>query len=410
MHEQYIENGEFWFEKSAAIDELIDLAIDAERISYCSATADSGGPSGGKLEPTLLETVTRLTGANQAYALEPTRECEQQKSVDEFATALEQRIQEAEEEFTRLKQALNAYRKKLRCPKQRRAFGLICAGTAPGEPKLTGAAIAVKCKVSEATVSKLRAQFDKTARRFFALYALPEESASTPDAPDDAAPDTTLEASWHDEPEALDAVEVEVDKKGNPAELKGELSLAPLQGGAGVHDVDSDCPESVASSYARSKANERLIGGGRGGRRKYDELELVTGGSGGRKATYKERVEMSKPAERMDRTNFDKRFASTAARHLRQKARESGYDIDGTLRIIDARIAHKCPELKIAETELAALLSVRRAEVLKNENLAELAWIWRWCKEQRVSPNDLLGSTTLDAVIGATIAPKRRDQ
>jgi hypothetical protein len=163
VHHQYIEHGDFFYEKNEAVDALIDAAIDTERKSYCEATADSGGPKHGKLDPELSETVSRLAG--QALP-------EQQERVGDFVTALEQRVQEAEEEFSKLKPALNEYSRMLRCPKQRRAFVLIC-----NEPQLTGAKIAVRCHVSEGTVSKLRSKFEEMTEKFFALHTPPEEGS-----------------------------------------------------------------------------------------------------------------------------------------------------------------------------------------------------------------------------------------
>jgi hypothetical protein len=404
VHHQHIENGEFFYEKSEAVDALIDTVIDNERKVYCETTADVGGTAkDGKIDPEMSEIVSRLSESGQMhYARTVEWEDEKKKIEDEYEAALEQRRQETEEGLRDLVTVLYEHASKIKCPKQRRAFWLICngpqlrraCGLNYNEPRLKGFEIAKKCGVSEGAVSKRRAEFDEMTEQFFARYEapLPEARALTPE--DLGEVDMALSL---DEPlESAVEVIAKGRYKGDAAELDGALSLAPVEG---MLDPSEDNYENVANSHARTRANERVLGGG-GGRKKFNEEELVTGDDGRKhRLNKKDLAEMSKRVG-VERVNLNKRSAQTAARHLQRKARESGKDIDGAIRVLDERIAR-------LQEEVAGLKAVRRSDVLfwaaviRNENLAGLDWIFPWCEERNVPPAELLGD--IDSGLASTI-------
>lgn len=112
-------------------------------------------------------------------------------------------------------------------------------------------------------------------------------------------------------------------------------------------EVDEDVSEATLHRYARTAS--RSVG-----RRKYSEHMLVTG-SDGRRPSRADYAEMSEPADHVDRANFDKCFANTAARYLQRKAVEAGFDIDA----------------------------------IRNGDLVELARLEDWCTERKLSTDEV---------------------
>jgi hypothetical protein len=313
VHHQYIEHGDFWYENCEAADALVDAAIDAERGSYCEATADSDGPTDGKLDPELSENLSRLTEAGQAFATEPSREFEHQNQLDAEAAALEYRAQIEAEENAKLQQAVEAYGRTLR-REQRRALKLICT-----DLSLTGAKIAVRCRVSEATVSKIRANVEELADQILTIPT-EEGSSNAVEAPAKEVPHdemlSQIAEAWHSSA-ALDLA---------------ALFQAP--------DVDADVSESVLANYARRNGGSAVMRDNwSGGRRRYSEAELVTGSRyGGR---YDD---PAKIAERDARKQHANKFSDVELRELHQKAATAGVALKTFLQAIDSFLMKRAAE------------------------------------------------------------------
>ena len=373
VYQQLVELSPIWEVEGAARVELIDNAIDAALKGYKKATADVGGSKPLKSDKKFFD-LERYTETGDAYAREPTREIDQEKRIEEYEAAREQRRHEAEEEFARLVPLLNEYAGKLTL-QQRHAWRLIV-----NEPELTGEAIADASGASTGKVSQLRAWFGEMIAKFLALCEPPEESAAVDVAPTAAADET--------ETQIAEAGEVEAVALDWMASMK-----AP--------DTDADVSENVMRGYARSQRSSSAFN--RPTRPQYSQHALTTG------ASWSTRAEMLQ-APGPERPNFNKRFSDTAARHLQRKARDSGYDVDGALRLIDEYIEQRIRELgEIAAAEVALFKALFRATVL--HDVEDLAWIEPWCEEQKVSPDELLGRRSGDEMLAASIrGPKRGEQ
>ncbi len=334
VHRNYIEHGRFWFEElDAAKRKLIDNAIDAERQAVIKATSVSGGDSAAA-----AEALARYTEAGQAYAREPTREIEQEKLEADEAAALEYRKQIEAEENTKLRQAVEAYGRTLR-REQRRALNLICF-----EPKRTGAKIAVRCRVSEATVSKIRANVEELADKI--LTIAPEEGSAVESSPAAAPLDEPLPLV--NEPEALGADEVIATGKGKGDAADLDLSKTALSSEAlniawelRAPDVDADdASENVMRSYARHKSTSAFMRDNwSGGRRRFSDVELVTGSRyGGR---YDDPAKIVQRDERKQHAN---NFSDVEMRELRQKAAAADFAINKFLRAIDSFLTKRAAE------------------------------------------------------------------
>ncbi len=115
---------------------------------------------------------------------------------------------------------------------------------------------------------------------------------------------------------------------------------------------------------------------------------LVTGAY---KPNQRDLHEMARaPGE--ENLNIRRRITQTAARHLQRKAREAGFDVDGALRAIDEHIERRIREFEIAEAEAAWFRALLRVDILRAAELTEpLSWVEPWCKEKRVSVDELFG-------------------
>jgi hypothetical protein len=322
VHHQYIERGSFWFEElSAAKQKLIDNALDAERQAFIKSTSVSGGPSADeKLDPTALENLSRLTEAGQAYAREPARDIEKWERLGAEDAALEYRKQIEAEENAKLRQALNEYARKLP-QKQRRALNLICF-----DLKLTGATIAVRCRVSEATVSKIRANVEELADKILTIP--PEEGASIAEPPASVPHDETITQIA----EAGEVEGAEVDATADLSRATVHSDTLDLGATYQAPDVDADVSESALHGYARHKKSSALMRDNwSGGRRRYSDVELVTGRRyGGR---YDDPAKIALRDERKQHAN---KFSDVEMRELRQKAAAAAFPLNTFLRAIDA--------------------------------------------------------------------------
>src|ERR1700722_14932020 len=327
VHRSYIERGSFWFEEqSAAKLKLIDRAVDAERKSWVDATAVAGGDAAAA-----SEALVRYTEGGQAFAREPTREIEQEKRLETEAAALEYRKQIEAEENAKLLQAVEAYRRTRRCPKQRRALVLICT-----DLSLTGARIAVRCRVSEPTVSKLRAKVEELADK---ILTIPPEEGSAVEA--------SFAAVMHDETVTQVAEAGEVDG----AEIDATATAGGLDlGNATVHsdaldmawnlrapDVDDDVSENAMRNYSRNRSSGALMADNwSGGRRRYSDAELVTGSRYGGKWD-----DPAKIALHDARKQHANNFSDVEMRELRQKAAAADFALNIFLRAIDSYLVKR---------------------------------------------------------------------
>jgi hypothetical protein len=231
----YVMGGEFLHEKSKALDGLIGRALDAARKDWVNATSVSGG-----VNAETSELFARYTEAGQAWSATPEREHELQRHVDAYDAEREQREREKEEEFAKLRQALNDYAGKLTL-QQQHAWRLII-----NEPELEGKAIADESGALPPTVSRLRKWFAEMSKRFFELCATLDDNGAPADVAPDTALDTTLDVN---EPDALEAL--------------------------GAPDVDVEIPESVLAGYARNQRSSSAFQ--RPSRRQYSDSALARG-------------------------------------------------------------------------------------------------------------------------------------
>jgi hypothetical protein len=318
-----IELGSFWSVSGEERDALIDRAIDAERKAYCKQTAASDGCA--SLDPATAEELARYSEAGQAFATEPSRQIEAQTQLEAEAAALEYRAQLEAEENAKLQQAVAAYGRTLR-RQQRRALKLLCT-----DLSLTGAKIAVRCRVSEATVSKIRANVEELADKILTIP--PEESSATVEAPPAEVPQDESVTQIAD---ALEA---------------GALDLAAV-----LQAPDADVSESVLHGYARSKNSGAFMRDNwSGGRRRFNDAEPVTGGRYGGRWDDPAKIVL-----RDSLTQHASKFSDIQMRELREKAAAAEVALGSLMQTIDAFLSKRAAE-SVDDLMAASISPKRRA-------------------------------------------------
>jgi hypothetical protein len=308
VYMQLFELSPIWNVKGAARVELIDNAIDTEMKAYIKDTEVSGGS--GELEPATSEDFARYSDAGQAFAREPTREIEIERQEQLETAALDAREPiEAAEDAECVAAGADYYRTLRR--EARRAFRLVCT-----EPRLPNGAIAARCRVAPATVSKIRATLESICDQFQSTPP-EEEGASTPEAPD---------------------VNVERDASVEQIADAGEVEALNLVATFQAPDVDADVSESTLQNYARRNSSGAFMRDNWSKRSgMFNAADLVTG-------HYKEWADPAKIALRDERKQHANKFSDVEMSELRQKAAAADFTINGFLRAIDSFLAARAAE------------------------------------------------------------------
>jgi hypothetical protein len=282
-------------------------ALDAARKRYLTDSSNTGGaplePKTLKIDTEAQQNLSRLTEFGNSLQTEPTRELEREAAEVRELAGLAQRAQIEVDENAELLKEVRAYAARKRCKKQRRAISLICF-----EPRLKGKDIALKCRLAESTISKLRADIEELADKILTVPG--EDDASTLDAPEqstDAGAEHIAEALHSD----------------------AALDFAALYAAPEVDELS----ESAMLGYARRQDLSWLARDKRwsGGRREYSDNQLIAGGGryGGRYDNP------AKVAERDEGKQHASKFSDVELRSLREKATVAGIALNGLMREID---------------------------------------------------------------------------
>jgi hypothetical protein len=312
VYMQLFELSPIWGVKGAARVELVDNAIDASFKQYVKETEVGGGEE--ELDPTTHDALGRYTEAGQAYAMEPTRNLDKWESLGAEDAVLEYRKQIEADENAKLQRAVEAYARTLLVPAHLAALKLICS-----DPQLPNSAVGARVSLHRARgiapskVKSIRAQVEKLADKVLTLP--PEEGSSEVEASPAAVP--------HDET----LTQIAEALHSNAALDLAAIFQAP--------DVDAaDISENILRNYARSNSTSAFMRDNwSGGRRRYSDVELVTGSRyGGRWA------DPAKIALRDERKQHANKFSDVEMRELREKAVAADFAINRFLRAIDSFI------------------------------------------------------------------------
>jgi hypothetical protein len=380
LYRTLFELGEFWSVKGKELDDLVDLRLKKAREAYIHETRYTSKASDETIDQTQQENLSRLTEEGQHEANDAVTLLQNQAEESLVAAQRELRSKVEAVEDARVCVAGVDYYNRLPL-KQRGVFHAICAGESDSE-------IARRLGVARDTARLVRAILEGFADKFQTLPpyrveggASPVEGPVAPDAP-------------HRESKLDTRIADIIDDENASAWSTGGAEKLQLP------EIDRADDSTLHIQPRRARRTERV---GDWGPYTKDGAKLVT------MANLYEGSRLTARSEYVESDAFARRFSDTAARHLQRKARESGNDIDGALQLIDEQIAHRCRELEIAKADVADLNAIR-AEILRDENLPELAWIGEFCRGRKVSANDLLGAVgSTDNSLALTIVGPKLD-